>query len=122
MEDPSKSSISLKMAAVIDTGRIAAFTSLPDTTISTLIENPTTELVKSFLESLTPKIQEHEELRSQKLKQDVEIETVVRSNESKVKVLKASVEKSLKDAGNLRTELQQSGRSCATKRECQTLV
>lgn len=99
------------MAAEVDSGRIASFVSISESTISTLIENPTAELVKSFLSSLTPKIQEYEELRSQKLKQDIELETAIRTNESKVKVHKASVEKGLAEIGKLRTELQQSENS-----------
>ena len=99
------------MAVEIDLRRIASFTSLPETTISNLLESPTTELVQNFLTSLTTKVQEFEELKSQKLKQDIELETTIRNNESKVKVLKSSVEKGLAEVGKLRTELQQSGRN-----------
>lgn len=98
------------MAAEIDTRRIATFSSLTEPAISTLLTNPTTDLVQNFLASLSPKIQEYEELKSQKLKQDVELETAIRSSESKAKVLKANVEKGLTEIGKLRTDLQQSGR------------
>ena len=97
------------MAAVIDTRRIAAFVSVSESAILTLLDNPTSELVRNLLTSLTPKIQEHEELKSQKLKQDIELETAIRSSESKAKVLKTNVEKGLAEVGKLRTELQQSG-------------
>ena len=97
------------MAVELDSRRIASFVSLPEPTISTLLESPTTDLVQTFLSSLTSKIQEYEQLKSQKLKQDIELETTIRNNESKVKVLKTSVEKGLAEVGKLRTELQESG-------------
>jgi nucleoprotein TPR len=70
-----------------------------------LIDAPTAELVKNFLLSLTDKGKEHEALKADKLKVDVELENTVRTSESKLKTQKASVTKNAKEVEDLRTKL-----------------
>lgn len=98
------------MAAEIDVRALATFSSTDETTISTILENPTVELVRSLLHSISFKAQEYDQFKSQKVRLEVELETVVRTSESKVKALKGSVEKGLAEITRLRTELQNSGK------------
>ncbi|EXJ95002.1 hypothetical protein A1O1_00120 [Capronia coronata CBS 617.96] len=94
------------MATEVDTRVISAFSSLPETSITSLIDSPTTELVVSFLRSIENRAKECEQNKSQKIKLEVELETVVRTNESKVKVLQNSRDKALAEASKLRVDLQ----------------
>lgn len=97
------------MAAEIDIRAVATFSSTSESTLSTILENPTVELVRSLLRNLTTKAHEYDQLKSQKFRLEVELETAVRTSESKVKALKASVEKGLAEVTRLRLELQSSG-------------
>ncbi len=97
------------MAAEVDVRGVATFISIPETTVSAVLEHPTVELVRSLLHNIGLKAQEYELLKSQKFRLEVEVETAVRTSESKVKVLRGSVEKGLAEATRLRTELQNSG-------------
>ena len=97
------------MAAEVDVHVVSAFSSIPESAISTLLDNPTAELVKSLLQSISIKAKEYDQFKSQKIRLEVELEQSVRTRESKIKVFKNSAEKSLADASKLRVELQQSG-------------
>lgn len=97
------------MAAAVDFRALSAFSSLPETTISALVSDPTTELVKSFLQTITDKAKECDQNKSQKLRLEVELEQSVRTRESKIKVFRNSAEKALAEASKLRVDLQQSG-------------
>lgn len=99
------------MATEVDARVISSFSAISENAVNTLLENPTTELVRSLLQSITTKAQEYEQIQTQKLRVEVELETVVRSNESKVKVLKNSVDKALAESTRLRTELSKSGKA-----------
>ncbi|KAI3162023.1 hypothetical protein DTO039G3_8381 [Penicillium roqueforti] len=80
---------------------------LPESTLTTLRQAPTVELVNQLLESINKKAHESDELKSDKLRLEVELENSVRSNESKVKVLKASVEKGHAEVADLRKKLHE---------------
>ena len=97
-------------AAAVEIPFLSSHYSIPETTLTSLTEEPTVDLVKQLLECITAKARESEELKSDKLRLEVELENAVRSSESKVKVLKGSVEKGLTEISNLRTSLQESGR------------
>jgi nucleoprotein TPR len=98
------------MAAGVDVRAVATFASLPETIISTILEEPTVELVRSLLHNISVRAQEHDQLKSQKFRLEVELETAVRTGESKVKALKVSVERGLAEITRIRTELQHSGK------------
>ena len=93
----------------VDVSSITSFASIPTSTVSTLLENPTVELVTSLLQGIATKIQEYEQLKAQKFRFEVELETSVRTSESKIKVLKTSVDKALAESSRLRVDLQNSG-------------
>lgn len=80
---------------------------LPESTLTTLRQAPTVELVNQLLESISKKAHESDELKSDKLRLEVELENSVRSNESKIKVLKASVEKGHAEVADLRKKLHE---------------
>jgi nucleoprotein TPR len=93
----------------VDVSSISSFASIPTSTVSTLLENPTIEFVTSLLQGIATKIQEYEQLKAQKFRLEVELETSVRTSESKIKVLKTSVDKALAESSRLRVDLQNSG-------------
>lgn len=97
------------MATDIDLRAISAFSSVPETTISSLLDSPSTDLVKTLLSGIESRVKEYEQSKSQKLKLEVELETVVRTSESKAKVLQNSRDKALAESSKLRVELQTSG-------------
>jgi len=94
------------MAADIDVRSIATFTSLPESSLNSLLDTPTVDVIKTLLQSIEKKAKEHEQTKSQKVKLEVELETVVRTNESKSKVLQNSRDKALADVSKLREDLQ----------------
>jgi nucleoprotein TPR len=94
----------------VDVSSISSFASIPPSTASALLENPTVELVTSLLQGIAAKIQEHEQLKAQKFRLEVELETSVRTSESKIKVLKTSLDKALAESSRLRVDLQNSGK------------
>ncbi|CAG8024061.1 unnamed protein product [Penicillium olsonii] len=87
---------------------------IPETTLTTLTQAPTVELVNQLLESINKKAQESDELKSDKLRLEVELENAVRSNESKVKVLKTTVEKGHAEVADLRKKLHDAETTRAT--------
>ena len=93
----------------VDINSISSFASIPASTVSTLLENPTVELVTSLLQGIAAKIQEYEQLKAQKFRFEVELETSVRTSDSKIKVLKTSLDKALAESSRLRVDLQKSG-------------
>ena len=99
------------MATEVDTRAISAFSSIPESAVTSLLSNPTIELVVSLLKGIDSKVKEYEQNKSQKVKLEVELETVVRTSESKAKVLSNSRDKALAESSRLRVELQTSGKT-----------
>lgn len=96
-------------APVLDMRVLSAFTTVPEASLTSLLNSPTTELVQSLLNGIESRAKEYEQSKSQKVKLEVELETVVRTNESKTKVLQNSRDKALAESSKLRVELQTSG-------------
>lgn len=98
------------MAAMeLDVPRLASFCSLPESSLTTALDAPTVELVKTLLENISAKAREFDETRSQQLKLTVELENAVRGGDAKHRVLKSSLEKAQRDAGDLRKNVQEEG-------------
>lgn len=95
--------------AELDIPRLSAFCAVPQTTLTSLLDTPTSDLVRNLLTSLSPRIHEFEGLKAEKLKLNVELENSVRGGESKSRVLKNSIDKGLKEAAQLRQKLQEAG-------------
>ena len=94
------------MATDIDIRAISNFASLPETTVTGLLDAPTVDAVKSFLKSIEKNAKDCGQSKSQKVRLEVELETVVRTNESKAKVLQNSRDKALADVQKLRSDVQ----------------
>ena len=98
--------------AELDVSQLSSFCSLPQQSIDTLLDAPTADIVRTLLENISVKVQEHNELASEKLKLSVELENAVRGGETKSRVLKGSIDKGLKEATDLRQKLQAEGMGC----------
>ena len=95
--------------AEIDLPYLSSYLTFPEEKLSSLLSSPTVELVAGLLQSVARQARAHEQIKSEKLKLDVELENVVRAADAKARVLRSSVEKGLKDAANLRQKLQEEG-------------
>ena len=96
-------------ATELDIPHLLSFCSLPQATLNTLLDAPTAELVRNLIQNISSRATEYENLKSEKLKLDVELENAVRGGEAKARVLKASVEKKSKEVADLRTKLETEG-------------
>ena len=92
--------------AELDTRHLSAFCSLPQTTIHTILEAPTPELIQDLLRNISTRAHEYDALKSDKLRLDVELENAVRGGDAKARALKASSDKRSKEAADLRTQLE----------------
>lgn len=100
------------MTAVLDIDYLSAYLSVPQQSLSTIIDEPTAELVRSVLEAVTAKAREHDELAADKLRVDIELENAVRSSETRIEGLRSSVEKAQKTVEEVRTKLREEGMLC----------
>ena len=96
-------------AAGLDVNYLSAYLSLPQQTLASVLDSPTTDLVQSVLEAITAKAREYHELAADKLRADIELENAVRSSETRIEGLRASLEKSQKTVEEVRTKLQEEG-------------
>lgn len=97
--------------AQLNIPQLSSYFALPQTTITTILDAPTAELVQTLLDKVSAKAREHDEVASEKLKLEVELENAVRTGETKNRVLKSSVDKGLKEITDLRQQLQAEGKS-----------
>ncbi len=95
--------------AALDVDYLSAYLSVPQQTLSSVIDFPTAELVRSVLEAVTAKGREHDELAADKLRVDIELENSVRSSETRIEGLRANVEKAQKTVEEVRTKLKEEG-------------
>jgi nucleoprotein TPR len=97
-------------AAVLDVDYLSAYLSLPQQTFTTILDSPTTDLVRSILGAVTAKAREHDELAADKLRADIELENAVRSSETRIEGLRASLEKSQKSTEEARIKQKEEGK------------
>jgi nucleoprotein TPR len=96
-------------AAIVDVDYLSAYLSVPQQTLTSVIDSPTSELVRSVLEAIIAKAREHDELAADKIRVDIELENAVRSSETRIDGLRASVEKAQKTVEEVRTKLKEEG-------------
>lgn len=96
-------------AATVDVPYLSRFLSIPQPSLTASLEAPTVDLVASVLQAVAIKAREFDELKADKVRQEVELENAVRSGESRTRSLKASVEKGLKEVSELRAKLNEQG-------------
>lgn len=92
-----------------DIAHLSSFCSLPQSSITALLDEPTSELVRNLLTNISEKAHEFDEAKSQQLKLGVELENAVRGGDSKTRVLKGSIEKGQREALELKQRLQSEG-------------
>lgn len=96
-------------AAVLDLEYLSGYLSLPQSTLNSIVDIPTAELVQSVLEAVAAKAHEHDELVADKLRVDIELENAVRSSETRIAGLRSTVEKAQKTVEEVRTTLSEEG-------------
>jgi nucleoprotein TPR len=97
--------------ADVDTSYLSATLGVPESNIQSLLDAPTVDLVQGLLQALITFAKSHEELKAEKLRSDVELETAIRSGSARTRQLKESLEKSLKETESLRRSVNESGRT-----------
>ncbi|KAF1994983.1 hypothetical protein P154DRAFT_557010 [Amniculicola lignicola CBS 123094] len=94
-------------AAAVDIGYLAASYHVPEPTLHELLSAPTIELVQTVLAQLEAKAREFDDLKSDKLRIDVELETEVRNGDLRARALRASADRASKHAAELDQKLLQ---------------
>ncbi|KAF2193464.1 hypothetical protein K469DRAFT_551061 [Zopfia rhizophila CBS 207.26] len=94
-------------ADAVDVGYLAAFFSVPESTLQSFLENPIVDLAQSLLQQFEAKAREFDEVKAEKLRSDVELENAIRSGDARARALKASVDKGIKDAEELQRKLNE---------------
>jgi nucleoprotein TPR len=95
---------------VLDVEYLSAYLSVPNQTLTSVVDTPTAELVRSVLEAVTAKAREHNELLSDKLRVDIELENAVRSSETRIEGFRSTIEKSQKTVEEVRIKLKEEGK------------
>ncbi|KAJ4351099.1 Protein mlp1 [Ascochyta clinopodiicola] len=93
-------------ALAVDAGYLAASYSVPETTFQSLLSNPTVDLVRSLLVQIEAKAREHDDLKSEKIKVDVELEAAVQGGDARARTLKATADKAQKEIEQLQQKLE----------------
>ncbi len=96
-------------AAAVDTGYLSTHLGVPATTLSSAVTEPTADLVKAILDAVTAKAHEFDNLYAEKLKVDIELESIVRSSEARSDSFKTAAETSRTEVDELRRKLQDEG-------------
>lgn len=96
-------------AAAVDTAYIAASYAVAEPSLHALLDNPTVELVSSLLQQIESKAHEYDEIKAEKLRAEVELETAVHDGQQRARSLKSSLENALKDIEDLRRKLADAG-------------
>ena len=93
----------------LDLPHLSSYLTFPESSLNALLDAPNVALVRELLDKVATKAREHQQIQSEKLKLDVELENVVRATEIKSRILKESVEKGLKEITDLRQRLNEKG-------------
>ena len=96
-------------ALALDLPYLSTYSNISEPNLLTLIHNPSTDLVTSFLEQIILKAQDYERLKAERLRVDVELESAVRNGELHARTLKANADKALEEAQTLRKQLNEEG-------------
>ena len=91
--------------AVVDVPYLSNYLSLPQPTLISLTETPTVDLVVSLLQAVVTKAKEHDEVKAEKLRVDVELENAVHTGDAKTRILKKNFAKAQKVAEELKEKL-----------------
>ena len=95
--------------AELDVSYLATTFSVPESNLQSLLVAPSVDLVQLLLQHLSTFANSYDELKAEKLRSDVQLESAVRSGEAKARQLRESVDKHLKETESLRRSLNDSG-------------
>ncbi|KAI6778668.1 Nucleoporin-like protein [Emericellopsis cladophorae] len=111
------------MAATdVDLGYVAGHLGLDQPFLKNFGTQPTVELANAILQAIAAKAHEFDELYAAKLQTDIELESAVRSAESRTEVSQSTVEKALKDVQEAREKLrEEENKRQAVESELQSL-
>ncbi|KAI1806249.1 hypothetical protein F4811DRAFT_511209 [Daldinia bambusicola] len=93
-------------AAEVDLGYLATHLGMPEDNLTTVVTDPTADLVKAVLSAVAAKGHDFDALFTQKLQLEVELETSVRSAEAQRDASNETAKKALKDVEELRQKLK----------------
>ncbi|KAI9745558.1 MAG: hypothetical protein M1818_001092 [Claussenomyces sp. TS43310] len=107
--------------ATWDVGRLSTFLNVSEPLFTNLLDTPTVELVKLVLDAVATKAYEYEELQSDKIRLEVELENAVRTSENRAQGIKVTIDNALNEVNDLQNarsrlegELQQFKSSSST--------
>jgi nucleoprotein TPR len=103
-------------AAAVDVGYLATHLGVSQDTLTSVTSNPTTALVQAVLAAVAAKARDFDELASQKVVLEVELETQIRAAESQRDASNETARKALKDVEDIRQQLHQEGMFYLTRR------
>ncbi|KAI0009362.1 hypothetical protein F4779DRAFT_375142 [Xylariaceae sp. FL0662B] len=93
--------------AEVDVGFLATHLGMPEENLSTVVTEPTVDLVNIILAAVAAKGHEYDTLFTQKLQLEVELETSVRSAEAQRDASNETAKKALKDVEEIRQKLKE---------------
>ncbi|OTB12142.1 hypothetical protein K445DRAFT_77258 [Daldinia sp. EC12] len=93
-------------AAEVDLGYLATHLGMPEDNLTTVVTDPTAELVRAVLSAVAAKAHDYDALFTQKIQLEVELETSVRSAEAQRDASNETAKKALKDVEELRQKLK----------------
>lgn len=95
--------------AAVDVGYLAASFEVPEPTLQSLLSEPTVELVQSLLVQIEAKARAYDDLKSEKIKVDVEFEAAVQGGDARARSLKAAADKAQRETEQLQQKLAREG-------------
>ena len=98
------------MAAAVDLGYLATHLGMPQENLTTVVTEPTIDLVKVILSAAAAKGREYDEVFSEKLRLEVELEASIRTAEAQRDKSKETVANALKENEDIRKKLNEQGR------------
>jgi nucleoprotein TPR len=96
-------------AADVDLGYLATQLGMPESNLSTAVTEPSVELVNGLLAAVVGKLREFDEIYTQKVQLEVELETSVRGAEAQRDASNETAKKALKDLEEVRQKLKEEG-------------
>ncbi|KAG9248902.1 hypothetical protein BJ878DRAFT_411571 [Calycina marina] len=95
------------MATALDVDYLSAYLSLPQQSLVSIVDAPTSELVRSVLDAVLTRAKEHDELTADKIRVDIELENAVRSSETRIEGLRSNLENTQKTVEEVRIKLKE---------------
>ncbi|KAI0999843.1 hypothetical protein K3495_g8355 [Podosphaera aphanis] len=106
----------------VDIEYLSTYLSLPQSTLSSVIDAPTAECVRSVLNAITIKAHEHDELAADKLRVDIELENAIRTSETRIDGLRLNLDKAQKTVEEVRIKLsEEENKRLSVENELQTI-